>query len=225
MLVKNPVTGKLVANEPKRGGSYRSEYCDLILKLFEDMLAASGEKLADKILEEDRSLSEQAAQAESSGAEIGADGKKKRRPRAGLRIVERRTVKRREWRLVCAELPSLAKFGRLVGVSSATITNWRHSYPSFDDACTRCTDMLGDALFQRGLRGQYDPEMVKFVGKNWAGMKDRHEVTGADGAPLNPPQELRGVPTSVLDATYAELMDLKRRLLEAGQKQQGEESK
>lgn len=207
-----PVRAEIVvdtAGTPVRqpyGSKYRAEYCDRVIQMFEDMLAASGEKLEESIAEETRSKSE-ASPARAKEAED------KRAPRSETRVTERRTVRRNEWRLVCAELPSMNKFGRLIGVSKNTLINWRAQYPTFDEACCRCIDMLEDALVQRGLRGQYDPEMVKFVGKNWAGMKDRHEITGAEGAPLNPPVEFRTVPLETLNAAEALMLEARRKLL------------
>lgn len=208
-IVINPLTGTPAVS---RTSGYRAEYCGLILKMFSEMLDASGTKLEEAVIEETRSLAEKQPVA----AEESADGKK-HRARPQIAITEKRTVKRKEWRMVCAELPSLSKFARMVGVSAQTVNNWRALHPAFENACAMAIDMAGDALFQRGLRGQYDAEMVKFVGKNWFGFADRHEVTGADGAPLNPPAELRLLPESQLAQIEQELRAIKQRLIGQGE--------
>lgn len=205
-IVCNPLTGVPVRASNTR---FRPEYCDLVVKMFSEMLEGSGRKLADTESEETRTKAVRPTKAETDEA-----GKKKRI--TGTVITERRTNKRNEWTLVMAELPSFAKFGRQIGVSKATITNWQNQFPSFGEACAICTGMLEDAITDRALNGQYDPQFSTFVLKNWCGMKDRHEITGADGAPLNPPAELRSVPLSELDAVQTLLQAAKQRLLAAG---------
>ncbi len=210
-LVVNPLTG---TPERSQSGAYHPRYCEMILKMFADMLESSGVKLADTEVEETREIAERTPpekQPEDPAPDPSKPGPKPGRP--AMVIQEKRKVKRREWRLVCAELPSFAKFGRMVGVSSGILKQWRAQYPSFDEACNMAADMAGDALFQRGLRGQYDSEMVKFVGKNWFGFVDRQELTGADGAAINPPPEYRGVTAEALDAARAALLELRTRLL------------
>lgn len=213
-LVLNPLT-----KVPYRRGPsslYRVEYCDLVIKFFAEMLEQSGVKLQEGIIEEKR---EKAKRPETTapGTEIEPpveQPKKARTSASKLEVIEKRTIQRKEWRLVVAELPSFAKFGRLLGVSGQTITNWRRLNPQFEDACQMAADMACDALLQRGLRGQYEPEMVKFVGKNWFGLADRHEITGAEGAPLNPPTQLRNVPLAELEEIERGYLELKRRLIE-----------
>lgn len=205
-IVCNPLTGIPVRASTTR---FRPEYCDLVVKLFAEMLEESGRKLADSESEETRTKASTPKKAEKD-----ADGK---RPRIGGPVItERRTVKRKEWTLVMAELPSFSKFGRQIGVSKATISGWQNQFPSFGEACAICTGMLEDAVSDRALNGQYDATFSIFVLKNWCGMKDRHEITGADGAPLNPPAELRGVPMAELDVAHSMLMEIKNRLLLAG---------
>lgn len=212
-LVLNPLTKAPYRRGP--ASRYRIEYCDLILKFFAEMLEQSGIKLQEGITEEKREKAKAPENAIASDAAV-----EESKPRPGghklrkLEIIEKRTIQRKEWRLVCAELPSFAKFGRLVGVSTDTLVNWRRLNPAFDDACKMAADMACDALLQRGLHGQYDPEMVKFVGKNWFGLADRHEITGAEGAPLNPPAQLRHVSLAELDEAERGLREIKRRLLE-----------
>lgn len=210
-LVVNPLTGTPTRSQ---SGAYHPRYCELVLKMFAEMLESSGVKLADTEVEETREIAERTPpekRPEDPAADPSKPGPKPGRP--GMVIQEKRKVKRKEWKLVCAELPSFAKFGRLVGVSSGILKQWRAQYPSFDEACNMAADMAGDALFQRGLRGQYDAEMVKFVGKNWFGFVDRHELTGAEGAPLNPPAEYRGITVEALDEARTALLDLRTRLL------------
>lgn len=220
-LVCNPLTGAPVRS---KSSLYEPRYPDMLLKFFADLLEAPGAKLADSEVEETRTIAEKPKREDAQPEEDGKDPSTKpmgRPPgRPAQEIVETRKVRRKEWKLVCAEIPTFAKFGRVIGVSTDTMKRWRAQYPSWDEACNMAVDMGADALVQRGLRGQYDPEMVKFVTKNWYGMVDRQELTGADGAPLNPPVELRSVSAEVLDAAYAGLLELKQKLLEAG-KQQG----
>ncbi len=221
-LVVNPLTGTPTFSS--FGSKYRPEYCQHMLQFFTGELMKSGEKLHEKEIENETTKSErpkgwEKAAAEAAKVAAAKEGTNVAAPRttaSGVVITERRKEKRQEWRIVCAELPSFARYARSIGVSHATMKNWSALYPTFHEAYDMCVDMLEDALVQRGLRGQYDAELVKFVGKNWAGMKDRHEVTGADGAPINPPPEYRLVPLAELDAVQATLLAARQRLLEAG---------
>lgn len=217
------VEGEVILTRPTRVGNrtnhpvkYRPEYCQMILDMYDEMLAASDIKIMDEETLEQRSkaLREKEQEAATTTA-VGINGDPIVQPkrRAKAKTVESRQVKRTMWRYACAELPNFNRFGRLIGVSSSTLISWRKQYPSFDEACEMATDQLQDAIVQRGLTGQYDADFAKFVGKNWARMTDRHEVTGADGAPLNPPPELRLIPIAQLEEAEKQLLELKRRLL------------
>ncbi len=215
-LVTNPLTGAPVRS---RSNLYDPRYCELVLKFFAEMLEMSGAKLADTEVEETREIAERTPPPKPEDLPPEEEGKPKRGRipgRPGMVIQEKRKVKRKEWRLVCAELPSFAKFGRVIGVSTNVIKGWRSQYPNFDEACQMAVDMAGDALLQRGLRGQYDSEMVKFVGGTWYGFSSKLEVTGKDGAPLNPPAEYRLVPAEVIDEQLKLLREMRTKLLTGG---------
>lgn len=215
-LVTNPLTGAPVRS---RSNCYDSRYCEMILKFFADMLEMSGAKLADTEVQETREIAERQPPPKPEDLPPVEEGKPAlgRTPgRPGMVIQETRKVKRKEWRLVCAELPSFAKFGRVIGVSSYVIKGWRLQYPNFNEACEMALDMAGDALLQRGLRGQYDAEMVKFVGGTWYGFSSKLEVTGKDGAPLNPPAEYRLVPAEMIDEQLKLLREMRAKLLTGG---------
>ena len=211
-IVCNPLTGVPVR---AKSNEYRPEYCEMIIRMFSEMLDASAIKLATSEIEETREI------AEREPAQGKVTGKVGRRQdsvagRGEMQITTKRTVHRKEAKIVAPELPSMAKFGRLIGVSTRHLKRWMDLYPTFSEAVQMCMDMGEDALSNRALTGQYDAEFSKFVGKNWYGMKDRQEITGADGAPLNPPPQLRLISTEELESAMAKLQDLRRSLLDAG---------
>lgn len=201
-ILTNDLTG---APKLARDRGYRPEYCDLILKFFAELLEATALTIDEKEIEENRTRSER---------EDGrVDEKTGKKIPSRMIVKQTRGTRRKERKVICAALPSMAKFGRHIGFSHTAVNNWRVTYPSFDEAAEIAQGMLADEVVQRGLTGQYDAEMCKFILKNWCGFKDRTEITGADGAPLNPPMELRFVSVTVLDETQRDLEALKARLL------------
>ena len=202
-IVCHPVTGIPL----RRDSLYRPEYCDQIIAMFERMLKVNEQKLLEMEQTDERT--------KKAKPERSTDSANRKKHLARLAIVDQRTTKQRRWKWIMAELPSMLAFGREIGVSSDVLQAWRDRYPTFDEACKRCQDMGQAALAHRALNGQYDAEFAKFVGKNWYAMKDRQEITGADGAPLNPPPQLRAIPIEVIDQTLTALYEGRRKLLEA----------
>jgi hypothetical protein len=190
-------------------GAYDPSFPDLIVQLFTKMLETSGSKRADTLTEDEftKDLRKNAKPTEEQ-KKAGEPGKER------LVRQEARKMKSMKWSFICAELPSLARFGRMVGVSRRQVDHWRARYPSFDEACEMCHDMLEAVIVQRSLTGQYDADFAKFLLKNWLGWKDRTEITGADGAPLNPPPELRLVTTEALEDYQRALLEAKQKLLQ-----------
>ena len=201
-LVLNPMTGV-----PLRAKStaYDPSYPELIIKLFTEMLEKEGSKRADS-LTEDEFIKDLRKNAKDGGKDSG-------------RLVrqEARKQKSMKWSFICAELPSLSRFGRMVGCSERQVRRWRERYPSFDDACDIAQGMLESVIVQRSLTGQYDADFAKFLLKNWLGWKDRTEITGADGAPLNPPQEFRVVSNEDLEEYRKVLLEARQKLLQGSQ--------
>lgn len=56
----------------------------------------------------------------------------------------------------CSGYPSLVKFALKIGVNERTLTNWRASYPDFDDACKFADLIQDEVLNERGLMGTVD---------------------------------------------------------------------
>ena len=57
-------------------------------------------------------------------------------------------------------------------------------YPEFSLAYTRAKQMQKDLLVQGGLLGVYDSKFSIFVAQNFTDMRERKEITGADGGPI-----------------------------------------
>ena len=204
----------------------------MLLDYYREQLEKSGRKLIETSTEEVRSKSNEDSNtaAEDENGELretdgtftkkpepkeGEDSQPSMTPEPGRKLTrkERREIRRAEYRHVTAELPSLAVFAGMIGVSTPTLTHWQHQYPSFKEAVLMAKDMGANALIQRGLAGQYRPEMVAFVGQHWYGMVPRTEITGAEGAPLNPPPELRMVSMETLNEHEKALLELRSKLL------------
>lgn len=193
------------------GAKYRPEFPALLVKFFSDMLENSEVRIRESFIKETRTAAEPSK--EQQEPEIGSDGKPKKKRATKLKITTKRINRRESWRVVMAELPSMPKFARLIGVSRQTLYVWAKQYPTFQEAMEMAKDMFEDALIQRGLQGWYPPELVKIIGENWGTLRDRKEITGADGAPLNPPPELKNVPISVLESYEQKLIALRKELL------------
>ncbi len=92
---------------------------------------------------------------------------------------------------------------RAARVDQATIWRWRQADPTFDEGVQlalaayreiRCA-RLEDSAYNRAVRGQAAAGLEIFLLKNYSGgrLRDRHEVTGADGGPLLPVETLQQI--------------------------------
>lgn len=100
---------------------------------------------------------------------------------------------RTDYETVPMPLPTFAKFARSIGVNGDTIVEWTKHYPEFSAAYNAAKDLQKEFLVDNGLAGHYPPASFIFTAKNITDMRDRQEVTGADGGPI----QITGVDISV----------------------------
>ncbi len=108
----------------------------------------------------------------------------------------------REFRHICAELPTLQGFACEVKIPSSTIRTWAKEHEDFGEAYDRCKDIQYRLLVDRGLTGQYNPQAFIFAAQNMTDMRDKRELTGEGGVPLQATLILidAGVPGVVVPA-------------------------
>jgi hypothetical protein len=83
------------------------------------------------------------------------------------------------------QLPMFEVFAHTVAnVSRVTLWRWSEAYPEFAAAWERAQELQKNFLIQNGISGLYNPVFTQFVAKNITDMKDRQEVTGADGGAI-----------------------------------------
>ena len=90
--------------------------------------------------------------------------------------------------LVPSMLPTFESFAHSLGVTHATIINWKHEYPEFAAAYERAKGLQKDILVQNGLQRLYDSRFAMFMAVNNTDLVSekvvKHKVTldeDADG--------------------------------------------
>jgi hypothetical protein len=97
------------------------------------------------------------------------------------------------------DLPTFERFAHNIGVNGDTLVEWAKTvwpeghknagklrHPEFSAAYTRAKELQKDILITNGLQGLYQTTFAIFLAKNITDLKDRQEITGADGTPLMP---------------------------------------
>jgi hypothetical protein len=80
----------------------------------------------------------------------------------------------------------MRSFAREYGISQDTLTNYCKQSEEFFGSYKRAREIIGEALMLGGLKGWWHPTAFIFTAKNETDMKDRQEITGADGKDLIP---------------------------------------
>ena len=81
-------------------------------------------------------------------------------------------------------IPTLSKFARMIGVTSRTMENWAHLYQEFRDAVEDAMEIQRDLIADKGLIGEFNPQMSKFLLSANHGMSDKPEADIGAAAPL-----------------------------------------
>lgn len=80
-----------------------------------------------------------------------------------------------EYKIIPAELPTLYKFAKKIGVSPTDyhiLNNWAKKYSEFSRALEIAKELYKQFLIENGLLGLYNSAFTIFVAKNTTDMKD-----------------------------------------------------
>ena len=89
-----------------------------------------------------------------------------------------------DYKTFANRLPKFHEFAKSIGVSHQTLLNWCDNHVEFFEAYTQAKELQKYFLIENGLNGCYNAPFAIFVSKNITDMRDRQEITGADGAPI-----------------------------------------
>ena len=87
-------------------------------------------------------------------------------PKTGAEYTER----------VPSTLPTFEGFAGSLGVTHATLLNWRKEYPEFAEAYARCKEIQKDILVQNGLNRLYDARFTMFMACNNTDLRQEKHV-------------------------------------------------
>lgn len=122
---------------------------------------------------------------------------------------------KREYRVICAEIPTLLSFARSIGVSAKVLSEWQNRHPEFREACARAKDIGASLLSERALTGRYNAQFAQFAAKNLYGWSDKIEIdsTVTNSADSQTMDQMR----QALAAASPDQLDQFRHLIEAMQ--------
>jgi hypothetical protein len=123
--------------------------------------------------------------------------------------------KREEVRRICAALPTFERFATSIGVTTATLRNWRAKYPEFEEACRMCEQIQRDFLQQGLLNGSIPPNGGIFVAKNVTAHHDTPMVDKIEHGITNVPEGVEGERPALAERTPEELARLRQLVEEA----------
>lgn len=83
------------------------------------------------------------------------------------------------------ELPNFFEdFAVKIGVHVGTLEEWRKEHPAFYEAYKIAKDIQLSRMVKGSISGTYNSSASIFALKNIAGWRDKQEVSGPDGGPL-----------------------------------------
>jgi hypothetical protein len=123
--------------------------------------------------------------------------------------------KREEVRRICAIMPTFERFATSIGVTTATLRNWRAKYPEFEEACRMCEQIQRDFLQQGLLNGSISPIGGIFVAKNVTAHHDTPMVDKVEHGVTNVPEGVQGERPALAERTPEELARLRQLVEEA----------
>jgi hypothetical protein len=95
-----------------------------------------------------------------------------------------------DFKIVANKLPKFHEFAKSIGTSTVTLLEWCDKHEEFLSAYTQAKELQKYFLIENGLNGCYNPNFAIFVSQNITDMRNRHELTGADGKDLIPARTL-----------------------------------
>jgi hypothetical protein len=95
-----------------------------------------------------------------------------------------------DYKIVANRLPVFHEFAKKIGVTHKTLLNWCDSHVEFLQSYTQAKELQKFFLIENGLSNCYNANFAIFTAKNITDMRDRQEITGADGKDLIPARTL-----------------------------------
>jgi hypothetical protein len=95
-----------------------------------------------------------------------------------------------DYKIMANPLPKFHEFAKSIGVVHSTLLEWCDKQIEFSKTYTRAKELQKYFLIENGLNGCYNANFAIFVSKNITDMRDRQELTGADGKDLIPARTL-----------------------------------
>lgn len=90
-------------------------------------------------------------------------------------------------RIIRVRLPTIEGLAVHLGISRATVYDWKEKYPEFSDIIEKLQSVQADRLLLNGLSGDYNPVIAKVL-LTKHGYREGIEQTGKDGKDLIPDQ-------------------------------------
>lgn len=90
-------------------------------------------------------------------------------------------------RIIRVRLPTIEGLAVYLGISRATVYDWKEKYPEFSDIIEKLQSVQADRLLLNGLSGDYNPVIAKVL-LTKHGYREGIEQTGKDGKDLIPDQ-------------------------------------
>lgn len=82
-------------------------------------------------------------------------------------------------------LPLLYEFAVSRDYSHQRLSEWAHDSQAVSDTIKKCKDKATAELIRGGMSKKYEIAMAIFCLKNIAGWRDKQELTGDSGKPIN----------------------------------------
>lgn len=86
--------------------------------------------------------------------------------------------------VMTTEFPTFQGFADDLDVSMDTLNEWGRIYPAFSDSYARAKALQERIWLINSMDNRYNSQFAQFFGKNCLGYKDRTELSGPDGGPI-----------------------------------------
>lgn len=83
---------------------------------------------------------------------------------------------KKQYKMICAELPDFSGFAREIGHTRKSLVDWQKRYPDFAEACARAREIAESIVADRGNNGLYNAQFAAFYMKNVFNWKEKTET-------------------------------------------------
>jgi hypothetical protein len=105
---------------------------------------------------------------------------------------------------VATQFPTFQGFAHSLDVGMTSLIDWQNNYPEFAIAYARAKGLQEQIWLINSMDNRYNSQFAQFFGKNCLGYKDRTELSGPDGGPI----QLAAVDYSKLTTTELEELEI-----------------